>query len=564
MLQGLAERMPFGCGAPGWLQASCCALFAAAAVAREVSVFGTEAQEPGLGSALRCCTTAAAAALVAQLLLSLAGEERTGKSEEQKDEDGRLTWREDEGISKLVPLHPEPKRRADKPLRKYTMEEVSRHNARCDLWIVVDGRAYDVTSYVDKHPGGYLPMENMAGKDCTDVFANYHAARIYKHMLPAFLVGEVCDCKVYPHVADFRRIRQELLRRGLFRTNMRFYGKMATWLASLFGGALWLTLGCTSFMAHMAGGAMMGLFWQQLAGIGHDLGHSGVTHVFWLDHMIGSMLAAFMGISTCWWKRNHNTHHVACNAVEHDPDIQHMPFLAVSPRVFDKPFWSTYYTKWVSMDAVARFLVSYQAYLFYPIMAVARFNLYVQSWILLFSKENLHHRRLEMCALLIFAVWVVAVPLSLPTWGETSAWLLISHAVSGLLHVQIVISHWAMETYHGHAYNDDQDEWYITQLKTTMNVATPPFLDWVHIGLQFQIEHHLYPRLPRHNLRKAREMVKAVCEKHGIHYHEPGFFQANILTLRALHRTARSASVAKRGTSGFYESALWDGLKLTG
>lgn len=121
-----------------------------------------------------------------------------------------------------------------------------------------------------------------------------------------------------------------------------------------------------------------------------------------------------------------------------------------------------------------------------------------------------------------------------------------------------------METYHGHAYNDDQDEWYITQLKTTMNVATPPLLDWVHIGLQFQIEHHLYPRLPRHNLRKARELVKAVCKKHGIHYHEPGFFQANVETMRALLSTAWTARSSKRGDSGFYESALWDGLKLTG
>ena len=77
------------------------------------------------------------------------------------------------------------------------------------------------------------------------------------------------------------------------------------------------------------------------------------------------------------------------------------------------------------------------------------------------------------------------------------------------------------------AYNDADDEWYITQLKTTMNFDTPPAplcgiavtlgasltgtrfsvamlfwrLDWVHIGLQFQIEHHLFPRLPRHNLR---------------------------------------------------------------
>jgi delta8-fatty-acid desaturase len=48
-----------------------------------------------------------------------------------------------------------------------------------------------------------------------------------------------------------------------------------------------------------------------------------------------------------------------------------------------------------------------------------------------------------------------------------------------------------MDTYHGRGYNDETDEWYITQLKTTMNVDTPPWLDWLHIGLQFQVRYPL-------------------------------------------------------------------------
>ena len=75
----------------------------------------------------------------------------------------------------------------------------------------------------------------------------------------------------------------------------------------------------------MGGAAVLGIFWQQLAGIGHDLGHSGVTHNFWRDHLLGSMLSAFMGLSVGWWKSDHNTHHVVCNAIEHDPNVLHLP-----------------------------------------------------------------------------------------------------------------------------------------------------------------------------------------------------------------------------------------------
>jgi len=550
-------------GGKAWLESSwrllCCASCVTVAAAREAAE-GWE--ESVLAYLLRWGTTTAVAALVAQLLPSKAD----GKARPQLEvnHDSSQTWREDEGVTKLVPLLPEFPQACKQPLQQYTMAEVACHNTHDDLWIIVDGRAYNVTNFVDKHPGGRLPIENMAGKDCTDVFANYHAARVYKHMLPPLLVGEVSDYSVCPHVADFRAVRQELLRRGLFKTDLRFYARQASWLAALLLGGLWLSLAGGSTATRLCGAAVVGIFWQQLAGIGHDLGHSGVTHVFWLDHLIGSALAALMGISTCWWKRNHNTHHVVCNSVEHDPDIQHLPMFAICPGIFQKPYWSTYYAKWMAMDAIARFMVGHQCLLFYPIMMVARFNLYFQSWAQLLSQEFVHYRRVEMCALCGFFTWVLAVCFSMPTLSEGLAWLLVSHAVAGLLHVQIVVSHWAMATYHGHAYNNDQDEWYVTQMKTTMDITTPPCLDWLHIGLQFQIEHHLFPRLPRHNLRAARDLVKAVCKKHGIHYHERSFLEANVETVRTLSNAAQAARSTKKGNSGFYESALWDGLQLSG
>lgn len=545
-----------------WLQACCCSACAVAVVAREaVEFFHRRSDEPALAWALGRGTFAAAVALVGQLLLVRIRE----KEAYEENADSSLTWWEDEGISKLVPLHPEPSGGRKEPLKRFTKEEVAEHNTPNDIWIIIEGRAYDVTRFVAKHPGGVLPIQNMAGRDCTDVFANYHPYKVYKHYLPAYLVGEVSDYVVYPHVADFRRVRQELLRRRLFETDLRYYGKQAAWLSLLLFGSLWLTLAWTSTTAHLAGALTMGIFWQQLAGIGHDLGHNAVTHVFWQDHMLGSFFAALMGISTCWWRKNHNTHHVVCNSVEHDPDIQHMPVVAITPKVFERPFWSSYYVKWISMDACARRLVSYQHWtIYFPVMALARYNLYVQSWIHLFSDSLLHYKRLEIAALSVFALWVVTVAFLLPTWLEMVAWLFVSHAMAGVLHLQIVVSHWAMYTYRGHAYNDEKDEWYITQLKTTLNVATPPLLDWVHIGLQFQIEHHLFPRLPRHNLRKARDLVKAVCQKHGIAYLEPGLFESQKMMWLALRATAMVARTTKRGMSGFYESALWDGLTLTG
>jgi len=552
----------------GWLSALCFAALAVASAYGREMVFGGAGggfeKEPLSSTLLRLTAAASAAALAGQLAFG----GKVGSDATEGDAlggDGEI-WREELGVSKKVPADEGRKKLpAGAKAKLLTLKEVSTHNTIDDCWIVVNEQAFDVTKFIKRHPGGIGPIENMAGKDCTDVFDNYHSARVYKTMLPAYYVGEVTDVVVWPHVEDFRKARQELLRRGLFETDYRFYARLGAWLATLFFGSLYLSLGCESYSAHMWGAVAMGVFWQQLAGVGHDLGHSGVTHNFHLDHKIGSVLTSLMGLSVCWWKSDHNTHHIVCNAVEHDPNIQHMPLLGVSPNIFKKPFWDTYHKKQVGMNAVARFLVSYQHFLFYPVMAVARINLYLQGLIFLLSKpDTMHYQKTELCSLAVFATWLTYVVCSLPA-GEALTWVLLSHAVAGVLHVQIVLSHWSMEIYNGRAYTGKDDEWYITQLKTTMNVATPEWLDFVHIGLQFQIEHHLFPRLPRHSLREARKLTQAICKKHNFHYHEPGFFEGNV----EMWRTLRDSAMAARETSWdpetkFYQSAIWEGLNLAG
>ena len=131
-----------------------------------------------------------------------------------------MIWREDYGVSKLCALHPKtPAKLQDKGLPQFTLAEVAKHNTKDDCWIILDSRVYNVTSFIDRHPGGVGPVVNMAGKDATDVFDNYHQDRVYRNMLPAYLVGECSDVIVYPHVADFRAARQKMLEEGWFETD---------------------------------------------------------------------------------------------------------------------------------------------------------------------------------------------------------------------------------------------------------------------------------------------------------------------------------------------------------
>jgi delta8-fatty-acid desaturase len=202
-------------------------------------------------------------------------------------------------------------------------------------------------------------------------------------------------------------------------------------------------------------------------------------------------------------------------------------------------------------------------------MMVARFNLYALGLKYLFestNKQNARYRQTEiLCICGIFPVWYGWVAWHLPTRGTMMAWIFLSHAVTMLLHLQIVVSHWSMETYrtkqqqqqHQQPGDDDSknnksassnqikhitaDDWYMLQCRTTMDIACPEWLDWLHIGLQFQTVHHLYPTLPRPRLRAATTRVKDVCAQHKIPFAEMPFLPMVADSLRVLRETAALA-----------------------
>ena len=127
-----------------------------------------------------------------------------------------------------------------------------------------------------------------------------------------------------------------------------------------------------------------------------------------------------------------------------DPDIQHLPFFAISP-VFLTSLWSSYYKRIMAFDAVAKILIPLQHHLFYIVMALARFNLYANSYGFL-AKTALQPSRAkggrwwwwaEIACLGLFAAWFGAVLKGCGSWQRGLAYLLISHIAASPVHVQV-------------------------------------------------------------------------------------------------------------------------------
>jgi sphingolipid 8-(E)-desaturase len=294
----------------------------------------------------------------------------------------------------------------------------------------------------------------------------------------------------------------------------------------------------------------LGLMWHQLVFTAHDSGHMGITHDPVIDTTIGILIADFIGgLSIGWWKKNHNVHHIVTNDPEHDPDIQHMPFFAVSPR-FLQSLRSTYYDRVMTYNAVASVMIKIQHWMYYPVLCFGRFNLYRLSWEHLILAKGVpktgitqRFRILEIIGNVVFWYWFGYLLLyrSIPTAGQRMLYVLISHVVTMPLHVQITLSHFGMSTTDfGPAESFPQK-----MLRTTMDVDCPPFLDFIHGGLQFQAVHHLFPRVPRHRLREVQPLVREFCESVGVKYVIFGFVEGNKEVIGRLGEVAKQARAMK-------------------
>ncbi|CAO3671899.1 unnamed protein product [Umbelopsis ramanniana] len=261
----------------------------------------------------------------------------------------------------------------------------------------------------------------------------------------------------------------------------------------------------------------------------HDAGHNGITGNSKIDHLIGIFIADYCGgLSIAWWKSSHNVHHIVTNDPVHDPDIQLMPFFAVTTRIFD--VYSTYYKRIMTFDAVANFLIQHQHKLYYIILAFGRFNLHALSFSHLFTTPNVRRRGLELVGIAFFFTWFSYFLSYVPTIPLRVAYVLISYMLTAPLHVQITLSHYGMST-------DDlgpEEPFPSKMLRTTMDVDCPEWLDWFHGGLQYQAVHHLFPRMPRHNLRQVVPLVKQFCKDLDLTYHVYTFTKGNGVVLGAL------------------------------
>jgi len=273
---------------------------------------------------------------------------------------------------------------------------------------------------------------------------------------------------------------------------------------------LWLRLLDAVFLA---------VVFTQIGFIGHDVGHGQVLRSGWRRRLLsllhGNLL---LGVSTGWWVDKHNDHHSYPNQVDHDPDIR-IAILAFSPEQAQK------------MRGVARIIGRYQAFALFPLLLLEGISLRIDSlWYLL--RQPVKQRYLELLLLVVHVAWYAGVLISLLGVRHALLFLIVHQALFGLYIGSVFApNHKGMPVLAAESNLDFLSR----QVLTARNVRAHRLTDFWYGGLNYQIEHHLFPSMPRTNLKHAQRVVRAFCADHAISYHETGMLQSYREILCALH-----------------------------
>ncbi|XP_053128179.1 acyl-CoA (8-3)-desaturase-like isoform X2 [Hemicordylus capensis] len=241
----------------------------------------------------------------------------------------------------------------------------------------------------------------------------------------------------------------------------------------------------------------------QMAWFQHDLGHLSVfTNSKW-NHLVHTVLmGSVKGMPSKWWNNLHFQHHAKPNSFNKDPDLNMHPIVfALGKKLATE----------LGMQKKKYMPYNYQHKYFF-ILGPGLLVPFFQFSVFYFTIKRKEWVDLALIIIYNIRVCLLYTPLMGFKYFMVYYWLsrFLESAwfvwVSQMNHIPMKIDY------------DKNMDWLSTQMYATCNVDQSPFNDWFTGHLNFQIEHHLFPTMPRHNYAKVAPLVKSLCAKHGIDY----------------------------------------------
>jgi fatty acid desaturase len=322
--------------------------------------------------------------------------------------------------------------------------------------------------------------------------------------------------------SDFAVLNRRVAAAGLLERRPAYYAVRLTVVALLLAGgwtgfallgSSWWQLGVAAFLA---------IAYAQVALVTHDLAHRQVFRTKTPSERFGRFAGNMLvGMSYGWWMDKHTRHHNHPNDTELDPDV--------APEVL---VWSR--EQAASRRGIAAFVTRRQAWLFFPLLTLLAIDLRVSS-VKALIRGDVKQRGLEWVLLAFHLVAYLSVLLIVLSPLQALAFLVVHQALFG-----VYLGMTFAPNHKGMPMPEPGVEWdYLRkQVLTSRNVKGGRLVDAALGGLNYQIEHHLFPAMPTPNLRKVQPIVQAYCAEIGVSYLQTSLIGSYAQALRHLHDVA--------------------------
>ena len=326
---------------------------------------------------------------------------------------------------------------------------------------------------------------------------------------------------------DFAELSRRVREQGLFLRRGGYYAvkipASVTALAAL--AVIAVILGNSWWNLTVAVGLAFVLV--QIGFLGHDAGHRQVWAYRRGNDVIGVVLANLLsGFSFNWWQIKHTRHHAHPNLEGKDPDVAAGALVFTPDQTRERgPF--------------GRRFSRIQQYLLVPLLFLEALNLHVASLRALARRRD-RAALVELGLLVIHGGLFFVAPFLILSPLRAVAFILATQALFGFyLGATFLTNHVGMPT----ATNRDELGFLYRQVLTSRNLSGPSFVGFIFGGLDSQIEHHLFPTMPRANLRRARKVVRPFCAEHRIPYDEQSLWGAYRDVVRHLRAVGNGGAV---------------------
>ncbi|XP_071261289.1 acyl-CoA Delta-6 desaturase-like [Salvelinus alpinus] len=394
----------------------------------------------------------------------------------------------------------------------YTWEEVQRHCHRGDQWLVIDRKVYNITQWAKRHPGGIRVISHFAGEDATDAFSAFHPdPHFVRKFLKPLLIGELATTEPSQDhgknavlVQDFQALRDHVEREGLLIARPLFFSLYLGHILLLEALALGLLLVWgTSWSLTLLCSLMLATSQSQAGWLQHDYGHLSVFKKSSWNHVLQKFVIGHLkGASANWWNHRHFQHHAKPNVFSKDPDVNSLHVFVLGDK---QPVeYGVKKLKYMPYHHQHQYFFLIGPPLLIPVyfhIQILRTMFLRQDWVDLAWSMSFY-LRFFCCYYPFFGFFGSVALISFVRFLE-SHWFVW---VTQMNHLPMEIDH------------ERHQDWLTMQLSATCNIEQSTFNDWFSGHLNFQIEHHLFPTMPRHNYHLVAPLVRALCEKHGVPY----------------------------------------------